>query len=93
MCNLIIEDLLISTAMDSRAMSSVRGGQAAPAPDAPQGAGMPEGVSMQDPMSMVSMPEGGPADFSGPSISSWIEQKIGAAQQGYLDQQQPAPTQ
>ena len=84
MCDLIIEDLLISKAMDSMAMSSVRGGQAVPAP---------EGITMPEPMSMISMPEGGPADLSGASISSWIQQQIGAAEQGYLAQYQLAPTQ
>jgi len=44
-------------------------------------------------MSMVSMPEGGPADLSGASISSWIQQQIDAAEQNYLAQYQPAPTQ
>ncbi len=94
MCDLIIEDLHINKAMDSMSMSSVRGGQAVPpTPGAPQGTGMPEGTAIPDPMSMVSMPEGGPADFSGASISSWIQQQIGAAEQSYLAQYQPAPTQ
>ena len=90
MSHLKIEDLPISKSMDSMAMSSIRGGQAAPA--APQGAGMPEGATVPDPMSAVSMPEGGPADLSAASVSSWIQQQISAAEQSYLAQFQPAPT-
>jgi len=93
MCDLVIEDLLMSKAMDSVAMASVRGGQTTPAGGTPEGVGMPEGVSMADPMSMVSMPEGAPADLSTTSVSSWIQQQIGAAEQNYLAQLQPAPTQ
>ncbi len=91
MCNLKIEDLVMSKAMNSQEMLSVRGGQAAPG--TPQGAGMPGGTVMPDPMSMVTMPEGGPADFSTEGISSWVQQKIGAIGQSNADQPQPAPTQ
>jgi len=93
MCNLKIEDLVMSKAMNSQEMLSVRGGQAAPAPDAPQGAGLPGDTAMPDPMSMVTMPEGGPADFSSEGISSWVQQKIGAVEQSYFTQPPPAPTQ
>ena len=93
MCNLKIEDLVMSKAMNSQEMLSVRGGQAAPAPEAPQGAGMSGGTAMPDPMSMVTMPEGGPADFSTEGISSWVQQKIGAIGQSNPAQPQPAPTQ
>ena len=90
MCDLIIEDLLISKAMDSMTMSSVRGGQAAPAL---AGIGVPEGIAMPDPMSLVTMPEGGPGDLSTAGVSSWIQQQIDAGEQSYLAQYQPAPTQ
>lgn len=91
MCDLIIEDLQMSQVMDAMAMSSVRGGQASPAPGAPQSMGMPEGIAMPDPMSMVSMPEGGPADLSATGVTSWIQQQISTAEQSYLAQYQPAP--
>jgi hypothetical protein len=42
---------------------------------------------------MVTMPEGGPADFSSEGISSWVQQKIGAIGQSNAAQPQPAPTQ
>jgi len=45
---------------------------------------MPVVTTIPDPMSMMTMPEGGPVDFSTEGISSWVQQKIGAVEQSYF---------
>ena len=77
MCDLKIEDLQITKAMD--AMENIKGGQVDTASGACEGAGMPEGIVTPHSMSIVLFRHDGPPDFSATNVSLRIQQHISVA--------------